>query len=267
VNDDKFVYLNDQVVALDKRVDNVEASVDKQLSSELGSIRENQAETGEEIDKIREELQALSGRVEENAYLVKRTVERDIPAQDGTTMRSGDLDARISQLESDIKRIYAHLQLKSSGNTTKQVGKKSPAAEKQAAKSPAREVKQVSPEKGLYESTLSLYRDKRYDDAISAFEDFLQKYPKSSLADNAQFWIGESYMGLDQYEQAILAYQKVIKNYPQGNKVPGAILRQAMAFEEINDKTSAKLLLKKIIKKYPKSSEAKTAKAKLKAMK
>jgi tol-pal system protein YbgF len=87
------------------------------------------------------------------------------------------------------------------------------------------------------------------------------------LADNAQFWVGESFMALNQYEQAILAYQKVIKNYPKGNKVPNAMLRQALAFHEIKDDISAKLLLRKVVKNYPDTSEAKIAEAKLKSFK
>ena len=95
----------------------------------------------------------------------------------------------------------------------------------------------------------------------------MKKYPKSDLADNAQFWIGEAYFSLRQYEQAILAYNDVIKRYPKGNKIPNALLRQSLAFIEINDKTSARLLLRKIIKEYPNSSEAKIASKKMESLK
>ena len=99
------------------------------------------------------------------------------------------------------------------------------------------------------------------------FEALIKKYPDSDRADNAQFWIGECYMGIKKYEKAILAYQEVIKKYPKGNKLPSAMLRQAIAFLEIKDKTSTRLLLKKIINKYPDSSEAQIAKKKLEALK
>ena len=85
-------------------------------------------------------------------------------------------------------------------------------------------------------------------------------------ADNAHFWIGESYMAAKEYEQAILAYQNVIKQFPKGNKVANAMLRQAAAFLEIKDKTSARLLLKKIIKEHPGTSEAELAKKKLESL-
>ena len=98
---------------------------------------------------------------------------------------------------------------------------------------------------------MDIYRKEKYEEAISGFQHFLDEYPKSKLADNAAFWIGESHMALKQYEQAILAFQKVIKKYPGGNKVPNALLRQALAFYELNDKTSAKLLLKKTYQTIP----------------
>jgi len=124
----------------------------------------------------------------------------------------------------------------------------------------------ITPKPSSYAQTLELYENEKYEEAIAGFKNFVKKYPKSDLADDAQFWIGESYMALKQYEQAILAFQIVKKKYPKGNKVPNAILRQALAFYEIKDKTSARLLLKRLIKKYPKSSEAKIAKAKLRTM-
>jgi tol-pal system protein YbgF len=124
-----------------------------------------------------------------------------------------------------------------------------------------------SKELTLYDDSLASFKEGRYEAAMDGFESFLKRFPKSDRADNAQFWIGESYMALKQYEEAILEYQKVIKKYRKGNKVPNAMLRQAVAFLEIKDKMSSKLLLKKIIKNYPKSNEAKIAGQKLKALK
>jgi tol-pal system protein YbgF len=124
-----------------------------------------------------------------------------------------------------------------------------------------------SEELDLYDTSMASFKEGKYEDAMQGFETLLKKYPNSDRADNAQFWIGECYMGIKQYEKAILAYQEVIKKYPKGNKVPSAMLRQAIAFLEIKDKTSTRLLLKKIINKYPDSSEAQIAKKKLQALK
>jgi len=275
VTDKDFLYLNDQVVALNKRVDGLQETTDQKLSKELLSVREQQANGNAELHKIRQEMQGVSGRLDENNRLVMRAIERDTTAQDDMERSIADLNDRISRLEAGIRRLHAYLNLEPVAETPEQdTGEKSPVsseAEPQVPQLrqpvPAIEKPDVSPDQRLYDVNMALFRAEKYEEAIAGFKDFVAKYPKSDLADNAQFWVGESYMGLKQYEQAILAFQRVIKDYPKGNKTPNAILRQAVAFYEINDKTSSQLLLKRLIKQFPKSTEAQIAEAKLKAMK
>ena len=88
--------------------------------------------------------------------------------------------------------------------------------------------------------------------------------PTSSNADNAQFWIGETYYNEQWFEKAILEYQTVIEQYPKGNKVPAAMLKQGLAFLKLGDQSNARLVLKRLIQYYPKSNEASIATAKLK---
>jgi len=269
VTDKDFYYLNDQIVALNKRVEG--------LSKEVVSVREQQAKGDVEVKKVREDIEAVQGRMDENNRLVRRTVEKDTRTQDGLGANMTDLQNRVSRLDTDVKRLNAYLNLQPAsapppegseekppaGSTTKP--EPSVPVVKPPEKAPAKP--EAASEQQIYDASIALYRQEKYEEAAAGFKGFVAKYPKSELADNAQFWEGESYMALKQYEQAILAYQRVIKNYPKGNKVPGAILRQALAFNEINDKTSSKLLLKKLISQYPTSNEAKIAEAKLKTMK
>ncbi len=272
VTDEQFLYLNDQLVTLNKRVDGLERDTEKKLSgklnAELGTVRERQANNVAEINEVRSEVRRLSGQVEENNHWIKRSVERDTADREGLEKRISDLKVQIAELEVKIDQLYAHLGLKPPAvqevEATKEVP---PPEEKPVPVKPAEKQPDVSPEQRLYDVNLALFKNGQYDSAISGFKNFLDKYPKSALADNAQFWVGECYMNLGQYEQAILAYQQVIKKYPKGNKVANALLRQAKAFYEINDRTSSKLLLKKLIRQYPKSKEAAVAKKRLAEMK
>jgi tol-pal system protein YbgF len=231
---EEIKYLNDQVVV---------------LNTQLKSLQERHADVVADLDKIREEIKDLSGKQQDNRQLMKRAIEKDIPAGSSSKAISPDLTRRIAKLEADVRQLNEYLGFESS-------------RAEEASSQP-----QVTSEQQLYDLTYANYKDEKYIQAIAGFKNFLTKYPRSDLADNAQFWIGECHMALEQYEQAILAYQEVIKNYPNGNKVPNAMLRQAIAFLQINDDTSAKILLNKIIKKYPNSSEAKIAETKLKTLK
>ena len=265
VYDKEFQYLNDQVIALNRRVNQVQEaqeSVDKTLSrdldNKLDTIRSTQAGMRVEMDQIRGNLQEMSGRIEDNEGVLRRTVERDLGDQD--TIRT-----ELAQLSQRLAVVEQYLKLEPSA--VQEVPKKTippqfPVPPRKEAATPPPEQDETT----LYDGGMAVFKAGRYEEAMDAFNSLLKKYPKSDRADNAQFWIGECYMALKQYEQAILAYQKVIKTYPKGNKVPNALLRQAIAFLEINDKTSSRLLLKKIIKQYPRSSEAKIAQQKLKTL-
>jgi tol-pal system protein YbgF len=280
VTDEQFLYLNDQVVALNKRVDGLEEQTGKKLSgqldAQLGAVRETQANNVAEINELRTEVRHLSGQVEENNHWIKRSVEGDTTERDSLKESMKGLRAQVAELQAKTDRLYAHLGLKPiAPESAKEPPKEPPkepakvplTEEKPAPPTPVQPQADQSPEERLYDVNQALFKKGEYESALSGFKNFLDKYPKSALADNAQFWIGECYMNLGQYEQAILAYQQVIKKYPKGNKVANALLRQAKAFYEIKDKTSSKLLLKKLIRQYPNSNEAKIAKKRLAQLK
>lgn len=268
VYDEEFAYLNDQVIALNKRVKSLEDTMD----SRLGPMRSSQAGFQSDLDQIQGEIRALSGRLEENEHLMKRAVERDLSDQDTMKSTVSQLSEKVATLEAMVEQQHRYLGLELPSPKPKETEAKPPGVavkEEPGAKpgpAPAQQPP-VSREVDLYDKSLALYRDGKYEQAIDGFKEFLRTYPKSDRADNAQFWIGEALMALKQYEQAILAYQEVIKKYPKGNKAANATLRQAMAFLEINDKTSAKLLLTKVVKTYPGSNEAKIAQKKLETLK
>jgi len=272
VYDTEFAYLNDQIIALNKRVKALEDTLDTRLDRDLGArletIQSNQAGLSAEMEALRSDMGKLSGRVESSEQVVKRTVERDLTDQDTLQATVGSLDSKVAALESVVRRQQEYLGLEPSPLAEKPGERKATVAPPPVSEPEvSAKVEPISAEVALYDKSLALFREGRFEDAMDGFRGFLKSYPNSDRADNAQFWIGECHMSVKQYEKAILAYQEVIKKYPKGNKVPNALLRQAAAFEEINDKTSSRLLLKKIVKDYPQSSEAEIARKKLAALK
>ena len=274
--DQQFMYLNDQIAALNTRVNKMEESLGREVAGKLSSqldsrvapLRESQADLGAEVDKIRRDLEELSSRVQENRHLVQRAIERDTTEQDVTKATLPELSRRIDDLEARVKQLQGYVGLEPREGQRGKERKEALATEKAPEKRiPITEEPPVSEEKRRYDLILATYQKGNYEEALSGFTSFLEKYPTSKLADNAQFWIGECYLSLKKYEQAILAYQEVIKKYPKGNKVANAMLRQAVAFSELKDTLSARLLLKKIIKEYPDSSEAKIARTRLNSLK
>lgn len=76
------------------------------------------------------------------------------------------------------------------------------------------------------------------------------------MADNAQYWKGETLYALKDYSNAILEFQKVVKKYPKGEKAPGAILKQGYSFYEMKNYPDAKAFLQLVVSNYPGSEES-----------
>lgn len=273
VQNKEVIYLNDQILALNKRVNKLQESqkTEESKKGELGStfdakmqtLQARQAEFGVELDQVKRAIEGLSGRIEDNEHIIKRAVERDLTDQDAVQVNLTQLNRKVEELAAQITRQQQYLGFERPGGREGRGQPRGRPWEGSVPKPPAVVEDPKSQELAAYDSSLAHYKQGEYELGMVGFKKFLSLFPRSDLADNAQFWIGESYMASKQYEQAILAYQQVIKKYPKGNKVPNAMLRQAMAFLEIKDKVSFRVLLKKIINEHPKSSEAEIARRRL----
>jgi tol-pal system protein YbgF len=98
------------------------------------------------------------------------------------------------------------------------------------------------------------------------FNRFMSKNTTHELADDAQYWIGESYFQEKKFERAILAFNKVQVDYANGDKAPNALFKEALAFLNLGDKASARELFARVIQKYPNSSVAIAATEQLKSL-
>jgi len=245
--------LEEQIKANEAKQKEIEKGIGNTLKEDQESLRLGVARLEADLVEMRDTVQTLTGRVEETGHLLKRTVEKDTTKQDVLVSQVTRISSTVEDLTARIERI----ERQESPEAVRP--KEEPQAEEGGTKGGAPRT-----EPALYEKTLEYYWDGRYDEAIAGFNKFLALYPKSDLADNAYFWVGECHRALEKYEEAILAYQKVINDYPQGNKVPSAMLHQALAFEKIDDKTTATLVYKKLLRNFPKTREAEIAKKRLK---
>ena len=118
-----------------------------------------------------------------------------------------------------------------------------------------------------YTKAIRVLRDERnFVKARGLLNGFISEYPTHELADDAQYWIGQSYFQEKNFERAILAFNKVQVDYANGDKAPEALLLEALSFLNIDDRASARELLGQVIAKYPDSSAASTARKRLESL-
>jgi tol-pal system protein YbgF len=118
-------------------------------------------------------------------------------------------------------------------------------------------------EQTAYQRAFELLRGLHYEQATSAFNKYLEQYPKGRYAPMAQYWIGEaSYVQRD-FKAAIPAYQKLIDDYPTSSKVPEAMFKIGASYQELGDEESAAKAFNVLSGKFPDSPEAAQARAQL----
>jgi len=251
-----------QMAQMEKTLDEKLAALD----ADRQPLRKNQAEVGAQMDRIELELGRLSGQLEEASAMYTRNGERISEIQQNQMESMLEVRKNVEDLQRALNVMAGHIGLQELAVSSKPSSQK----EKQPAKalSPSDSGQSANKQPAAnaeehYGNALNLFRIGQYDGAREGFQSYLERYPKSALADNAQFWLGECYYAEKSYGEAIAAYEKTIKDYPKSDKVSSAMLKQGMAFIELGDSTAGKILLKKVVKEYPSSNQAKIAKSKL----
>jgi len=87
--------------------------------------------------------------------------------------------------------------------------------------------------------------------------------PTGQLADNALFWIGETYFAVGDYSNAMRYYERVTKEFAEENKAPDAMFKLGVAYAKSGDLGMARRTFDECIRKYPYSSAAASAKLEL----
>src|SRR6185369_11768428 len=115
----------------------------------------------------------------------------------------------------------------------------------------------------LFAAAYGDYSRGNYDLAISEFRQYVETYPTSEMADNAQYWIGEALFAKRQFNEAITEFDKVVTIFAKGDKVPGARFKKALALNEQGQPDAARAEFQALIKLYPRSNEAALARQQL----
>ena len=122
-------------------------------------------------------------------------------------------------------------------------------------------------ESDAYESAVNLVlKDRAYDAAIPAFENFVRTYPDSSYAPNSYYWLGQLFFTKNELLKAKAQFERVVAQYPQSAKAADSLSKLGQLAEREGDAAAAKQFYQLLVSKYPQSKPAKAAKAKLETL-
>ena len=121
-------------------------------------------------------------------------------------------------------------------------------------------------EQAVYEAAFNALKGGDYPKAISGFRNFVATYPESSLASNAQYWLGEAFYVTREYQNAIAAFQKVTTDWPDSRKAPDALVKVGFTQSAMGRNGDARATLEDVVRRYPGTEAAQLASERLKRL-
>ncbi len=115
----------------------------------------------------------------------------------------------------------------------------------------------------LYETAYADYTAGQWSLAVQGFETYLKTYPKSELADDAQYYVGESYSGDSKFREAVAAYERVIRDYPQSDILPDAWYKVGITYERLAQPDRARAAYETAVKSFSETDAGRLAKQRL----
>lgn len=233
------------------------ATLGRQLEELRAAQERLTREVGQMATDLRLSLAQLTGLGPEVAQSTV-AVERLRARLDAT-------EATVARLQSAVDRVEPE---PPQAATPPETPTSAPAAAAAAASLPApasdrtppgEPAPHVDPVARAYAAALDQYQKREYGQAVLDFLDFIAKYPKHPLANNAQYWIGEAYYVQRDYRQATLEFRRVLDSDPHGTKVPDALLKEGLCSLNLHQPGRAYELWRRILREYPDSEAARKA--------
>lgn len=209
-----------------------------------------QAQVFMQLQEMQNQINQLRGTVEEQQILIKQLQKESLD-------RYQELDKRLSNTNTTAP--VANTGASTSSNAINAAATLTPPANAAAPANPEQE-------KLYYDASFGLIQKKDYPKAEQAFTAFLNKFPNSQYAGNAQYWLAEVNLVQGKQQEASTNFNKVIQQYPNHNKVPDAMYKLATVQSQLGNNAKAKELLTQLTTKYPSSSAATLAKRMLQTL-
>lgn len=198
----------------------------EQLQAQLATAQRGLLDLSSQIDALRGEIARMRGTNEQLARDLSDTQRK-------VTDQSATLDSRLRPLEP------------------------------QKVSMDGREFQVDPEEKRQFDAAMGLIRNGSFNEAVSAYTSFLQRFPASGYADTVRFWLGNAQYGKRDYKGAIATFKSFVSASPDHPRAAESVLAIANCQIELKDNKSARATLNDLIKAYPDTEAARAAKERL----
>ncbi|MBP1848857.1 tol-pal system protein YbgF [Rhizobium halophytocola] len=119
----------------------------------------------------------------------------------------------------------------------------------------------LSNENDVYQAAYGHVLSGDYGVAKTEFQDFIERFPDSKRAADANFWLGEALYSQGDYNEAAKTFLNAHQNYGSSPKAPEMLLKLGMSMAKLDNQDTACAIYREVGKRYPSASRAVLQKA------
>lgn len=229
------------------------------LNSEIQETKKSAANGNSRFMAIEEQIQKLTGQVEESNHNRAQTLKEN-----------QQLNDRITALEEANKKSVEYLKAltekvnNQSGYIEEVIASLAKLSEKPAPSSSKK--KAVSPDSvdlededvpATFDNGLKAYKAKNLDEAKTIFQEVAEnKKASKKNREGATHYLGMIELKAKNYDAAKVHFSKVFSDNPNSTFAPAALLNLGKTFMATKSKDEANMTYDELISRFPKSKEA-----------
>ncbi len=217
--------------ARSERVDALLLELQTKMEAATGLLTRNSADRGVQVEELREKLALIEGELAELRHSLE-TVSHEL------TTRQREFGQRLIQL-------------------ARKAGLDLPVAPSEIPADKA----------SHFRAARQAYTAGEFSKARALLREYLKRYANDDKCDDAQYWIGASYLSEGKPATSLGELRKVISEYSKGDVVDQALFAMADAFFRLHACTDAKSALNALVRRKPPKSLLRRAKDKLREVK
>jgi TolA-binding protein len=220
--------VKDRVAKVDQKIVEVQAKLDELNTAS----RRSGADLGVQLSAVQQDLAKLGGELEVEQHRLTE-LERSLAAM------KADTDGRLAALKGSgaLEQFEARQRIATM-----------PRSDDRAALFELAKKEETGGDKGV---------------AAELYEEYAKRFPTDPKSAQAGVRAGDLLAGQKRWREALLAYGNVAQDFPKSAEAPSAMVGAAEAMLQLGMKDEAKGTLQEVVDRYPKSGAASRAKAKL----
>ncbi len=221
------------------------------------------------ISDIQQELGTLRGTQEEHSFSLKQLTERQRDIYRDVDTRLSEVRNQLLTLSDGSVKLATTISV--TGSETEQStpnGEQSQPPNQSSTSFQTAQVDKTFADNGIesYNKIFPMVRNKNYQQAVVAYQNFINNYPQSKFLPNAYYWLGQVYFVQGNLQQALAPFEVIMEKFPEFKKFADVLLKVANIQISEGQKLKAIELFRQIMTNYPNTSTARMAEKRLKEL-